>query len=335
MNKILKEDLLQAIETVKPALGKKELIDQADCIVFMNGRVITYNDTISISHPVLFLEVDGAVNADELHKLLSKLKSSEIEVENNDAEVVLKSGRMKVGFRLHHKIVLPLSNVEEVDEWYDLPDNFCKALDFGAQSCSKDVSQPILTCVHITSNYIEGSDSMRVSRHQLNTELPFEDCLIPVHIVGHILRFNPTKICLTGGWLHFKNGDTIFSCRTINDKYPITDRFFQGKGLLLNFPMTLSTIIERVRIFAKTKHYLDEVVQVKIENKRITIMGTSSETGSWFEENANIRYTGMPLEFQITPVLFLSILNQSHVGRINENLIEFTGDDWAYVALLR
>ena len=71
-------DLLKALEIVKPGLASKEIIQQTTSFAFIEGRVVTFNDEISISHPVPDLDIQGAVQADELYKFLKKTKADEI-----------------------------------------------------------------------------------------------------------------------------------------------------------------------------------------------------------------------------------------------------------------
>jgi len=106
--KINKSNLQKALEIVKPGLASKELIEQATSFAFINGCVITYNDEISISHPVDGLELEGAIQAEKLYSILTKLKTDEIEVTINDKEIILQSGKSKIGLTLQSEIKLPL-----------------------------------------------------------------------------------------------------------------------------------------------------------------------------------------------------------------------------------
>ena len=44
--------LQKALETVKPGLANKEMIEQATSFAFMKDKVVTYNDEISISYQI-------------------------------------------------------------------------------------------------------------------------------------------------------------------------------------------------------------------------------------------------------------------------------------------
>ena len=69
-----KSDILQALTIVKPGLSSKDVIEQANSFAFIDGRIITYNDELSISHPIPGLAIEGAIKADVLYGLLSKIK---------------------------------------------------------------------------------------------------------------------------------------------------------------------------------------------------------------------------------------------------------------------
>ena len=57
-----REDILEALEIVKPGLASKEHIEQSTCFAFKNGKVMTFNDEISVSHPVEGLDgLEGAI----------------------------------------------------------------------------------------------------------------------------------------------------------------------------------------------------------------------------------------------------------------------------------
>ena len=210
-----KQDLLTALETVKPGLASKEMIEQSTSFAFMNGQVVTYNDEISLSHPIPDLEIKGAVQAEELYKLLNRLKEDEIEVEIKKNELRLESGNTKAGLTLQQEIKLPLEEIGETGKWKILPENFLKHVRFAMTCCSRDMSRPVLTCVHISKEgLIEGSDSLRITRCQLEGEMPVKTFLLPVSASVEVVKLEPTKVAEGDGWIHFKTDEgTILSCR--------------------------------------------------------------------------------------------------------------------------
>jgi len=189
-----KTNLQTALEIVKPGLAGKEMIEQSTSFAFMEGRVVTYNDEISISHPIEGLKINGAVQAEELYELLSKLKKDEIEITTKGNEIILKSGRTKAGLTLQQEIKLPLEEIGELGKWKPLPEDFLKHIKFAMAACSRDMSRPVLTCVHVSKDgIIEGSDSFRIARCQLKTEMPVKTFLLPASSAIQVIRVEPTK----------------------------------------------------------------------------------------------------------------------------------------------
>ena len=147
-----KTDLQNALEIVKPGLANKEMIEQSTSFAFIDGRVVTYNDEISLSHPVEGLEIEGAIQAEQLYKLLSKIKQDEIEVTTENAEIIFQAGKMKAGLTLQQEIKLPLDEISKPGKWKTLPDDFVKYIRMAMQVCSQDMSRPVLTCVHVNED---------------------------------------------------------------------------------------------------------------------------------------------------------------------------------------
>jgi len=331
-----KSELLKALEIVKPGLANKEIVEQSTSFAFINNRVVTYNDELSISHPVKGLDTfSGAIRAEEFYQLLARLKKDELTITSEGNEVQMSAGRAKASFRLESEIKLPLKSLNEQGEWHDLPETFNRHIGFTSRVCSSDFSRPILTCVNIRQDgKIEASDGYRIVRCT-GDELPLEDFLLPGTLAQQVKKQKPFQIAKGGeGWIHFRTQDeTIISCRIFNEKYPNVDHLVNMEGEKLTFPKTITGLIDRAEIFSKKDHYLDEVVLISIGKKRITVQ-SASDVGS-YEEEANMRYKGPDLNFSITPGLFKDILEVTQDCVYSENRIKFEGDDWVYVGMLR
>ena len=332
---INKEELKKALEIVKPGLANKEIIEQSTSFAFMKDKVVTYNDEISISHPISGLDITGALKAEELYQLISKTKKDEIEVILEDNQIILQSGRAKAGLILQTDIKLPLKEIGEIEKWKTLPENFSKAVRFVSIAAGIDMSRPVLTCIHVDkSGYVEASDGFRIVKYE-NMKIPVNTFLIPVSSARELIKLNPTKIAEgQGGWIHFQtNEGSIISCRVFEDKYPDTSKFLKVEGVSLTMPAIVSEIIDRAIVFSKRDHSFDEQVFIVIQNNKIKI-NAKSETGSWFEEDANMRFKDDSISFAITPYLLQDILKETSSFVINENMMKFEGTDWLYVTTL-
>jgi hypothetical protein len=332
--KINKTQLLAALETVKPGLANRELIEQSTSFAFMDDRIVTYNDEISISHPIEGLEIVGAINANELYNLLGKLKKEEIDLTVTDSELLIKCGSAKAGLTLQSEITLPIGEIGKKGKWKAIPEDLLKAMSFVMGCAVKDMSQPILMCVHVNkAGYVEASDSYRISKMILNEELPVKTFLIPASSVAKVVKMNPVKIAEGDGWIHFKteNGSTI-SCRVFsNDSFPDTSPFLKVKGTAFVFPDLTKDILEKAAIFCK-KDGLHENINITLDAGKFSIK-SQSESG-WFEETVKIKYTGDTIVFSLPPATLKYILTETLECSVSNEKMIFAGENWVYVTSL-
>ncbi len=333
--KINKKELEQALALVKPGLANKELIEQSTSFVFSDGKAITFNDEISISHPINNLELKGAVQAEEFYKFISKINTDDIEMEPTENQILFSSGRTKAGMTLHEKIILPLKSIGKKEKWHDLPEDFIHYLSLAVGSCGNDMSRPILTCVNITQEgKIVGSDSYRLMICDMETEMPVDSFLLPANAALQTIKLKPIKIATGEGWVHFKTDrGTELSCRIFDDKYPDTSAYETIEGVQLSFPKSITEMLERVWIFAKRENMLDEMITISIAENRMTVE-SKSETG-WIKEKINMKYKDEPISFSITPYLLHDILKETYDFTLSENAIMFQGAGWNYISMLK
>lgn len=336
-NTIKSDDLLKALEIVKPGLSSQEKIEQTTSFAFINGRVITYDDSISISHPIPDLKFTGVIKAEELYKLLSKLKGKDLIVDSSDSEIILKSGRMKSGLTIQNEITLPIDEEIQIGgDWKKLPKSFLRNINFAQKSCSTNMTEPIYTCVNVNKNIVEASDSLRIARCQLSKKMPVKPFLLPASSIPLISKLNPVYIAfgINGGWIHFKTkDDTIISSRIQKNKYPNLSKYLEVEGISFTFPENLLEILERAEIFASRDVKLDEEIEFNIGNNKLSVK-SKSESG-WFSESLKIKYNDDPFKFIIPPDLLKSILKETTDCIICENRLKFIGDDWEYISVLK
>ena len=336
--KINKTNLQQALEIVKPGLSNNEIIEQSTSFAFFGDRVVTYNDSISLSCPVEHLNLTGAIRAEELYKFLRQIEKEEIQVKSSENEIKLKSGNARAGIRLEKEVKLPIEEKGNIDPtgWKSLPEDFIEDLDFIKDGASKDMSRRVLTCVHVRKGILETSDGYQIMRVNLDSEnsFPYPGTLIPAENISEIIKVEPSQIFLTDGWLHFKNQqDVVISCRILEDSFPDTDSFFDIEGDKLIFPKKMTKILDRVTVFTKKDHLVDEEMQIILDNNKLMVKG-SNDYG-WFKEVAPVKYKGQRVSFWIAPYLLKNILKRSNECRLGNEKIKFEGSGWEYVAVLR
>lgn len=331
-----KKSLQDALGIVKPGLAGKEVIEQSTSFAFIAGRVVTYNDEISLSHPVPGLELEGAIESDKLYQLLTKIKQEEIDLEVTDTEIIITAGKARAGLVLQTEIRLPLDDeLGKKGKWKVMPADFVRFVAMSISSCSTVSSKPLLNAVHVTKEgIIESSDGYRITHCTLSEELSVKTFLIPSKSARLMCQLNPVKIAEGNGWVHFKTeADTILSCRILeSDAFPDTAPHLIVKGSKIIFPKTITAIMERAGVFSKDTESNIDIIKVHIENKKLTIKATNSL--SWFEEEVNTRYEGASVSFQIDPILLKGILNETQEGELTKNKLMFRGEGWEYMTTL-
>jgi DNA polymerase III sliding clamp (beta) subunit (PCNA family) len=333
--KINKQELQTALDLVKPGLASKELIEQSTSFAFIDGCVKTFNDEISVSHPIKDLQLEGAVKAEEFYKLISKIKKDEIEMDITNSEIHFKASRTKAGLTLQNEILLPIESIGKRGKWMELPEDFLRYLSLAMGACGRDMSQPILTCINVQQDSkIIGSDSYKMMICEMEMEMPVDSFLLPAAAALDVLKLKPVKIAEGDGWIHFQTKEkTEISCRIFEDEYPDISPFEMVEGISLSFPKSMQEILERAWVFAKRDHILDEQITITFAENRMKVK-SKSETG-WIEDEVNVKYDDTPVEFSITPYLLQDILKETNEFILSDNALKFEGEGWQYISALR
>lgn len=330
---INKMELQKALEKVRPGLAGKEIIEQSTSFAFMGGRVITYNDEISISHPVKDLNVTGAVKAQSLYAFLGKIKRDEIILEWEENQVVIKAGRSKAGLVLEQEIKLPVEEVGEIGKWAELPTGFLNALRFCYPCCSKDMSRPILTCVYVKEKEIQASDSFQIVKYQLEKKIPVKPFLLPASAAHELVKYKVREVAEGQGWYHFKTEDgTIFSSRVFDGEFPSIAKFLKFDGVEIAFPKTSIQALDRAQVFAKNSDFAGIMATVEVEVSKDQIKFASKDESGWFEETIKTSYKGDKIKFITGAGFLINLLTHSSSSCVyGENRIKFNGENWTHV----
>jgi hypothetical protein len=201
---INREELAAAVRLVLPGITKIELFDQSHKLAIQSGCLISYNDELSIRHTFPQLAgIQGAIDGRRLFQLLHRMPSDSVKLNviENELRVVAPDG-VQASLDIA-PIVLPLSKIETGTKRFTLPDGFTDNLKLIASVCARDMSRPVLTCVHIGGGYMEGSDGYRLARVRC-AGLP--EMLLPVTSAEVIARYPIVRLItgLRNQWVHFE-----------------------------------------------------------------------------------------------------------------------------------
>jgi len=325
--------LLNQLESIKAGLSPREIIEQSSCFVFSDGKVMTYNDEIACSQNSC-LKVTGAVQAEPLIAVLSKLPNDAVDIEMGDGELRIKAGRRNAGVRMEAEVLLPIDSVEVPKKWNPLPDGFGDAVYIVAQCAGKDESQFVITCVHITATHVEACDNYQLSRFPI--EVPIRrNCIVRATSLKHICDLDMTEIAETKTWLHFRNpAGLVLSCRKAEDDYPNLDAYLEVSGSPTTLPKGLAESTTVAQVFSSENADNDDVM-INLSPKRGGLLRVRGEGASgWYTETKRIKYEGPPMKFAIAPKLFIELTKRHNECLISSNTLAVSTGKFIYVTSL-
>jgi len=330
--KINREKLLDQLEMVRPGLSPREFIEQSSCFVFKDGMVMTFNDEIACRIET-DLKIEGAIQANNLISILEKIDDPELDVAlNDDGQLEFKAKRKRFGIVMDAEIFLPIDSVEKPTKGHELSKEFTEAIGLVQHCISTDESKFVLTCIHITPDYIEACDNLQIMRVKVDTGVK-ESILVRGKSLAQIVNLGMDKMSVTKSWIHFQNHTgMVFSTRIFTDDYEELDDLMEvEKGSDIVIPKGLKEAAERASVFA-TDRVGDAQVGVKIRDGRVRLRG-EGVTG-FYEEVKRVAYDGPPIEFVIAPELLCHISSNYSDAKINESKLKAGGGQWTYVTVL-
>lgn len=323
--------LLARLNEAAVGLSSKEILEQSNSFVFKGGKLTTFNDEIMcrVDSP---LDFDVVVNASDLTSVLSKIPDDEIDISIQGSEIRIKGKKKKAGINCSTEVLLPIGAVPAPGAWSRIGEGTLAALQHAAETCGKDETQYLTTCVHVLPDKIEASDNYRYISIEGRTGFPSE-VLIPASSIAKLEGLEITKIAQGEGWIHFKTvSGAEISMRCSHQKY------HDGADTVLTMdnpenitlPVNLGEMIERAEVFITAAY--DSKVGIQIANERLKI--TSRKETGWYREEKRIRYQGRPLEFEVNPKFLAEVLKRTRDVKVDSRKMKIEYDRIKFVVAL-
>lgn len=333
--KINRNELLKTLTRLKPGLSNKEVIEQSSSFVFTDGWAYTYNDEITVSHPV-DLDLECAVHSKELLQILTKMKDKEVEIYLEKSELVIAStiegSDAKFWITVASDISLPFIAPEEDTEYAEIPENFIDALRVCALSAANENVSGILNGVHVCENYVEACDNFRLTRYDLGDDGYVDEMLIPAPSAKALQAFDFHVYTVHDGWVFFSNEDTgmELACRLVEEEYPDLSKILDVDGTDIVLPKELKKVLEKSGIFS-TKDDGSALVSVEI-GKGLCTVKSNNDRGR-FQEKIKIK-TKDDVHFETMPDILKDILSYTDSVVVSETALLFTADNFVHVVCL-
>jgi hypothetical protein len=336
--------LLDAVNSVLPGTTAKGLVDGGNMIVILKGELIAYNDRISVSTFVEGegLDIECAINAVDFKNVIKGIKEDEIDLSMADNILSIVSEKTEAEIPVTSEVKNILAMIKKLDvgslNFEDLPKDFNEGLNLTRFNVSDDYADVNnLFCLCIDGSFMYASDDYRLSRYELLTPISFS-CLIPKNDLQDLASFKPLGIATSLGWVHFIDQyDSVFSCRTVMGKYPITEKLFESfeaEATPITLPDELKTTLEDI-----TPLY-DEVLAshkgIKLEVKDDVLYCEIEKEKVWVKKKLKLPGTGNPnVSFMLSSVFLTEILSYTSIVMVTDRQAIFETEVFKHVILLQ
>ena len=331
--KVERQMFLKALAAVDIGLSSRDVIEQSSCYVFRDGKIWTFNDEVAcfVKLPEVFSAVECAVPSVPLKALLSKFDEDLIDVSVEGGELLVKGKRRRAGLRIHDKILLPVSDVGEPEEWTKLPEGFTDAIDTVQGCAGKDESQFVLTCIHIHPRGIEASDNFQAIRYKIKTGLE-SPVLVKRDELRRTVGLGVTEWGQTKSWIHFRSpSGLVVSCRQWEEAFPDIGGLMEVDGTKAKMSKGMEDAVSRAGVFVDSKVDVSGLM-VGLKEGRLRLRGEGPE--GWYEEVQKSDYKGEPIEFRIAPRLLVEVCKRTDSCTIGKEKLKVVGDKFVYISCL-
>lgn len=336
--KVKRQELMDALLAVRPAVTKDAVIDGANNIFFIGNEVLAYDDEVCISK---FLdtdtdELDCAVPEKPLIAFLKKLKAPEVELIQGEGEIIIRSKRTEAGINIA-SVPSHLSNLNIPEEWNELPMEFAEALDLCLMSVGTDMSLPVLCNLHLFGKYVESLDNARGTRYTLPRKV-FGDFLLPAEAAKRVKNINPSLFFENpeDPWVHFYNeeDEVTVSARKGSGDFQNLDDIMVATGDSYHFPPSTKEALDRAAIFAKSESITDDIVKITLDNGEMCISAEGSH--GWVADRIPVPdYENTKVVFWLNPNFFDANLLLTHGVVIGDVTLAIKGERFIHVVRLQ
>jgi len=278
--------------------------------LFSGKNIVSYNDTISIQHP-LKTDFNLFVKANDLYKIISKLPADKVSLSiKTEGKLNIRCSTLNASLstindqEIRDRINTIGSSLKKA-KWKKLPKNFNDSISLCSFSASKQESDQTLTCISINGVDCVASDNRRIAHAVLSESM--DPMLLKASEIRSLIATDPIKYSASKSWLHFKSeNNCIFSIRRIDGNFPDYLQFFEFDGSKVELS---KDIIKGVDITSILADKLDPFVTIKIIDGVCNIVG-KSEAGK-IQHRSKIDYKGKEISFTINPEFLKEMMSHS------------------------
>ena len=290
-----RQELLDSLAMVKPGLSNFDLVPILTHFCFSEGTVLAYNDVLAIEAEV-DIDLDCGVPGDVMLSMLGSMKTKDIEVEQSDAEILIKAGRSKAKLAVLPKedYLFKMPATKSADKLRVGPD-FINGLRKCLISVGDDPTHPEQTGIVLIASKAEVSlystDNKTLSKYEVDEEYDIKSQVLVIltkefcdQLVAISTKLPKNKIDL---FIDTKNDYVIASFEeevtvyskllddsSVSDFDSILDKFSMSSKSFVPIPADLKEATARAQIILKSA--VDKELHIAIKKRTLQVEAKSS-----------------------------------------------------------
>ena len=235
-----KKELVDMLNTLKPAVGKEGLIEILVNVCFRDGKVFVYNCSVGIVADFDTQGLECLIPFERFYVFIKGCSGENVSIELDGTKINLKSGRSKSTLTTGGDVkdFPAFDNIldKELTAIPNVLDGFKLCAPFAASKASKLE----LAGVHMIGTFIEATDARRIARYNVGVSvLPegVETAIFPLDIVKICSNFKDLKGMYVDDKLVILSGDKYIAFGgVVGGKYPQIDGFFPTVTKFIDLP---------------------------------------------------------------------------------------------------
>lgn len=341
--KVMRKDLLDAIDKIKAGIADDDAVAQADSIYFNGTSMIAFNDDVMVEVPMA-IPVVGVVKADKFIDLIKKIKVDEIDVDVVDGEMRIKAKRVVSGLTLESEVKMGYASAGKPEKWYPIPKSMFEGLKMCAMTAAQDTVVLLLNCVRIKGRIIESCDRFRLTRWKMDKEAEqvFEDqILIPARSAAILSKYGLKELGFVirkkkaESWIHFRGDGITLACHLFGGDYPDLSKFAVTGKVEIDFPDGLADALQKATVFAEIEETKTRIMRnVEIEWRPGSVLVRAETTGGWIAEKLPAKYDGDPKKIKGDVDLLMYAIKEHKQAVVDDKFLELRGERYAHLVLL-
>ena len=340
--KIKREDLLTALEAVRPAATlqqQEQILGKKASFLFTEENIVCDNGIICISYPFK-TDFKCLVPWEEFYKATTLIRSNFLMLNYNEKKSKLfvksKENRLAINTLNEDRSVM-LDSIDlknAMKQMKLVPRDFIDGLKQCLFTISKERGEAQLQNIFIIKNAISSTDKFRISKYLMRKSFS-DNFTLPDYAAANLINFDVKKYYSNGSIMLFMTDADILFCSVLaNDKYPINDKgHFDFEGDKITFPPEIINMVNLSSIFADGDKESEKRVIVKIAEGKIFVKG---ENKSGRVENSQKLTSKLRKEinFYINPVYFIEAIEKIHDAKVGSDRILFSSDNFKHLIAL-